>query len=387
VASGPNAQIVTKLGELAPPLTDAHILQVPRGTAASWETLRGKAVVLEFWATWCGGCVENIPHLNELAQKFETDPVVFISVTDEDDATVSRFLRKYPISGWVVTDAQRKTFRSYRVQGIPQSFLIDTGGVLRGVTSPGHLDEAVLSDLVAGRTLKLLQPETFVPPKIGFESGAPFPLIQVLIRPAAPVEISGYSPGAEAFNNGRYEAFGLTLSDIIADAYEFPASRIDAPEWCRQTRYDLSVVVPHGEEADRWPLVQETLAHSFHLRLKREPLETDVYVLRRAETQEPKVRVSPSAETNSRPWGSKGEFDAVGVRLKTLAAIAGVVLHSEVFDETGMQDRYDFNLKWNHNDPSSIILAVRDQLGLELAQQRRKLEHIVVESAVEPRTW
>jgi uncharacterized protein (TIGR03435 family) len=129
------------------------------------------------------------------------------------------------------------------------------------------------------------------------------------------------------------------------------------------------------------------LAHAFHLRLKREPLETDVYVLRRAEMLEPKVRVSPSAETNSRPWGSKGEFDAIGVRFKTLAAIAGVVLHSEVFDETGMQDRYDFNLKWNHNDPSSIILAVRDQLGLELARQRRKLEHLVVESVVEPKTW
>jgi uncharacterized protein (TIGR03435 family) len=331
--------------------------------------------------------VENIPHINELALRFERKPIVFISITDEDDSTVSRFLRKFPISGWVVTDPQRETFRSYRVQGVPQTFLIDAGGVLRAITSPSHLDESVLSDLVAGRTVKLPEPEVSVPPTLGSESGAPLPLVQVLIRPAAPVEISGYSPGGGAFNNGRYEAFGLTLSDIIADAYEFPASRIDAPEWCSQTRYDLSVVVPHGAEADRWPLVQETLAHAFHLRLRREPLETDVYVLRRAQTLEPKFRASSAAETNSRPWGSKGEFDAIGVRLKTLAGIAEVVLHAEVFDETGMQERYDFNLKWNHNDPSSIILAVRDQLGLELVQQRRKLEHIVVESVVEPKTW
>jgi uncharacterized protein (TIGR03435 family) len=333
------------------------------------------------------GVVENIPHINELAQRFEAEPIVFISVTDEDDSTVSRFLGKSPISGWVVTDSQRDTFRSYGVQGIPQTFLIDAGGVLRAITSPNYLDASVLSDLVARRKLKLPEPKTSAPLPLGSESGAPFPLVQVLIRPAAPVEVSGTSPGGETFKDGRYEAFGLTLRDIIANAYEFPDSRIDAPEWCSQTRYDLSVVVPHGAEGERWPLVQETLAHVFHLRLKRERVETNVYVLRRAQTFVPKIRVSSVAEANSRPWGSRGEFDAIGVELGTLASIAGGVLHSEVFDETGMPDRYDFNLKWNHNDPSSIILAIRGQLGLELVPQKRQLEHIVVESAYEPKTW
>jgi uncharacterized protein (TIGR03435 family) len=385
--SAPKAQTAIRLGEMAPPFSTAHILQVPRGTTENWDTVRGKAVVLEFWATWCGGCVENIPHLNELAQRFETEPVVFISVTDEDDLTVSRFLGKFPISGWVVTDSQRDTFRSYGVQGIPQTFLIDAGGVLRAITGPSYLDASVLSDLVGRRKLKLPERKISAPLLLGSESGAPFPLVQVLIRPAAPAEVSGTSPGGEILKDGRYEAFGLTLRDIIANAYEFPDSRIDAPEWCSQIRYDLSVVVPHGAEAEQWPLVQETLAHAFHLRLKRQPVETSVYVLRRAQTFEPKIRVSSVTETNSRPWGGKGEFDAISVKLGTLASIAGGVLHSEVFDETGMLKRYDFNLKWNHNDPSSIITAIRDQLGLELVTQQRQLEHIVVESAYEPKTW
>jgi len=43
------------------------LLEVPSGTRADWTILKGKAVVLEFWATWCLQCVANMPHLNQLA--------------------------------------------------------------------------------------------------------------------------------------------------------------------------------------------------------------------------------------------------------------------------------------------------------------------------------
>lgn len=86
-----------KVGSPAPPLTLKDVLQAPEHTNGTWEELRGKAVVIEFWATWCGGCVDNIPHINELAEKFASRPLQFISITDEMDVEpVKRFLERHP---------------------------------------------------------------------------------------------------------------------------------------------------------------------------------------------------------------------------------------------------------------------------------------------------
>src|SRR5215475_12511717 len=74
---------VLRLGDPAPPLNLAEVLQAPKDANTTWESLRGKVVVLDFWATWCGPCVASIPHWNELSQKFRDQPVVFLAISDE----------------------------------------------------------------------------------------------------------------------------------------------------------------------------------------------------------------------------------------------------------------------------------------------------------------
>lgn len=147
-----------KAGMPAPPLSLKQTLQVPAGTKVSWEALRGKAVVLEFWATWCGPCVAVIPHLNELAEKYAGQPVQFIAVSAEKEEVVSRFLTKKPIRAWLGLDTDSSTCRAYGVQGIPQTVLVDARGKLAGFTHPTGLTTKVLDDLLAGRLVATTRP-------------------------------------------------------------------------------------------------------------------------------------------------------------------------------------------------------------------------------------
>ena len=376
-----------KLGDPAPALKVEQLLQAPNGTRATWGDLHGRAVVLEFWATWCGGCVEQIPHLNALAEKFKNQPIQFISVTDEEKGVVSRFLEKHPMAGWIALDSGENTFRDYGVEGRPQTFLVDANGIIRAITNPTQVTDSVVEDFLAGKPLSFRQPESMGSPFIGSEPSAPTPVFQVVIRPAAPVAVTGMSPGAERETNGRFEAWGFTLRRLLSEAYDIPdEQRIEGPDWARETRYDLSVLPPRAGDAERWPLVREALTAAFHLKLHRETRETDVYVLKKVPGNEPKLKPA-TTRGHSGPWSrQKGELQAIGMTPGYVARIAETVLGCPAFDETEMKDRYDFDLKWDSNHPESIVTAVRDQLGLELAKVRRPLEYLIIDSAIEPQT-
>ena len=79
-----------KVGDPAPALAPGKWLKGEPVKALE----KGKIYVVEFWATWCSGCVAQIPHLNELTRKLKDRPVRFISVTDEDRDVISAFLAK-----------------------------------------------------------------------------------------------------------------------------------------------------------------------------------------------------------------------------------------------------------------------------------------------------
>ncbi len=90
-----------KVGEPAPALRFVRLLQAPAETKVDWASLRGKVVVVEFWATWCGPCVRSIPGMNKLEAAHKNDPIVFVNVTDEEESVVTYFLNKTPILVWV----------------------------------------------------------------------------------------------------------------------------------------------------------------------------------------------------------------------------------------------------------------------------------------------
>jgi len=151
------AATVLNVGEPAPPLTVEQILRAPEGAVANWQALKGKAVVVEFWATWCAPCVEQIPHWNALAEKFKSRSIQFIAIGYEDPELIAAFLKQRPMAGWIALDPAGATFKAYGVESVPHTVLVDAKGAVRGITSPQQLTEADLEALLGGRELRLAE--------------------------------------------------------------------------------------------------------------------------------------------------------------------------------------------------------------------------------------
>jgi peroxiredoxin len=122
------------------------------GQHISLDDLQGKVVLIDFWATWCPSCVEALPHMQHIAQKFAGQPLVVLSVSlDSDDAKWRAFVAKNKMTwpqaydgGW-----NGEMGHKFQVHAIPATFTIDADGVLQDAHVGDADIEGKLKKLIA----------------------------------------------------------------------------------------------------------------------------------------------------------------------------------------------------------------------------------------------
>ncbi len=114
--------------------------RLPSLSGASLEgdlpATRGKVLLVDFWASWCGPCKKSFPSLEELHQRYKGRGLVVIGISvDEDAGAMHRFLRQHPVSFSIVRDREQKLVKALKIEAMPTSLLVDRSGVIRFVNS------------------------------------------------------------------------------------------------------------------------------------------------------------------------------------------------------------------------------------------------------------
>jgi peroxiredoxin len=123
-----------------------------RGDTLKLREQRGKAVMINFWATWCAPCREEMPAMERLHQRYRERGFVLLAVSvDTDVSLVQPFLERYKLTFPVTVDATMSLANTYGVRALPSSFLVDREGYLTALAlGPRVWDNRAAHALVEG---------------------------------------------------------------------------------------------------------------------------------------------------------------------------------------------------------------------------------------------
>ncbi|MCM2267422.1 MAG: redoxin domain-containing protein [Elusimicrobiales bacterium] len=360
---------LAKAGQPAPELRLPKLLNAPLPALSGWQDLKGKAVVLEFWATWCEPCVDNIPHLNGLVRKFRDKPVVFISVTDESESEVAAFLEEHKLETWVAPGAGPEAFKAFRVYGRPHTVLIGRDGKVTAFTYPSDVTAETVEALLAGS----LRPDEGRDSSLhADEDAGPDPSVLAEFYLAR-------SSGAASvkYRHESFTARALTLRM----AFSFLLGGVDRLDLGPGTReavdasYDIRITAPSSGPDRKGELFLKGLAFSTGLKVSVDKREEEVYAL----------RTVAGGVRNARRRKDFAEVSFDGVTLKTAGSSFGALamqlderLGLPVLDETKEDGPLEYTFTFETRDPRVMDAQLRRDLGLRLDRVKRRIRVVTV---------
>ena len=349
-----------QIGEPAPPLRLAEILQAPEGSDATWEKLHGKVVVLDFWATWCGPCVASLPHWNELTLQFRDKPVVFIAISDENKDVVTSFLKRRTISSWVGLEGITQSTRDrYGIHGIPTTILVNQEGIAVARTHPVHLEAKHIQEVLDTKHSSLPLPP---PEESADNSGSTVPvakqppLFEVSIRRSG-ARVPGHGYNCWSWDSNHRDVHGeyASIKSALCQFYQTRESLLDVPTSLPEVDYDFSLHMNTGGQREAEELFSTALRQSFAVTIKRVSREREVLVLGVALANAPGLEIYDPTLPPSGGNTGNGKISYGAATVDSLLGFAEDCFGKTVVDETGLTNRYNIRLEWKLSQAELLL--------------------------------
>lgn len=124
-------------------------LKDTQGARVNLNDFRGKVVLLDFWASWCGPCREELPRVIKLSQEWKDKELVVFGVNDEDAGTIRGYLKKYGYDLPTLVDSNQAVHRMYGVHAIPTLVIVGRDGTVAAYLVGERTDDQLVAALKA----------------------------------------------------------------------------------------------------------------------------------------------------------------------------------------------------------------------------------------------
>jgi cytochrome c biogenesis protein CcmG/thiol:disulfide interchange protein DsbE len=353
-------------------------LKDAQGREVSLASYKGKVVLLNFWATWCVGCKQEIPWFMDFQTKYKADglEVLGVSLDDEGWKVLKPYLAEHPMNYTVVLGNDDISALYGGIDALPATLLIDRQGNI------AYSHNGVVDRTECDKELQALLAPKALPAQMAFD------VASIRLAPAQPLDTRYISRNRE---DTRLIYNGVSVLDLIAEAYHVQHRQISGPDWLSTQIFDITATYPKDSGEKAIPEMLKTLlAQRFGVKLHEESKEMPLYAITSAKTGvKMKKAEADLGKFNVKAGKTVAHIEAANTVAQLADQLSGM-LDRPVVDQSGLEGDWVIDLQWTLDSSDapgadsvapSIFTAMQEQLGLRLAPAKGPVRQLIVDHA------
>lgn len=339
--------------------------------------LRGKIVIIEFWATWCSPCISEMKKLDVLQKQYK-DVLKVVAVSNENIDRLKKYINLTNSSLTIASDTTHRDSFPYKT--IPHSILIDKNGIVRAITNPENINQLSIERLLKEDIVDMKIKDDFTVDTSTITSDT----IKAISNSDYRIFVSGYDPKKRSGISIKKNIYGTengievnncSLLRLYMSLFDITLNRIifedgltveDFP-YENKNLYNFSVEVSDQYEQDFTDLSVDFLNSNLKYRIKERVDSLICFEIKDID----KILKNSTTEATAFSYGG-GIFKAKRTELKYLVKYLEEFTDVPVIDKTNLEGYFDLDLNWQLEDPKTVHSELK-KYGLTLEKSATKV--------------